>query len=750
MEKQNKLSKNRSICELLAPAGSKEAFIAAIESGADAVYAGGNLFNARINAHNFELAELEEAVRFAHKRDVKVYITINVLLKAEELQEALEYAKRLYEMGVDAIIVQDIGFANLVRNYLPGFELHLSTQASVFDKYGVIQAMELGFSRVVPARELSINEIETLCRETPCEIEVFCHGAICVCYSGQCQMSRYIGGRSGNRGACAQPCRLQYKSLDEYGEIKETSILSPSDMSMIDHLDKLCEAGVHSLKIEGRMKSPEYVAVVTSIYRKYLDIYAKNGSYEVSKEDRLALSQIFNRGFTSAYLNEHNPKDFMSGEISKHKGIEIGKVINANAGRNLITISSNKELRLGDGIEIRGKDIRAGNVVTYLKEDGKGVYTVGDIKERVEKGCPVYRITSKEQIDLAASSYKDKDWNTGKFKRKTMIKIRCTESDGKIQLSISDENGTISVVNETEHFAPAETSAKARISKALCKLGGSPFDVEKIDFKGEFYLKVQMSELNRFRRETLNLFEIALCESRSEYAKKGKPEVVLPNLLQSVKKDDTARLEIFFYSLDAYNNFDKAEVETKCRDSNMELNYLVPAVDLIIKNADDDRVVPYISNISKGMENRILLENEEKLWKLMRERGVYIGNLGTLALIKSLERKYRDIGGLRFYADYGFNAYNDETIRILRELGAKRVIASLETDDVHYGAIPLMVSEHRWEEEKFVDRKSKKYRIIKRNTSDQNIISATDFVDISSCIRKAKKDSMTVRIYVLG
>lgn len=257
-----------------------------------------------------------------------------------------------------------------------------------------------------------------------------------------------------------------------------------------------------------------------------------------------------------------------------------------------------------------------------------------------------------------------------------------------------------------------------------------------------------MSELNRFRRETLNLFEIALCESRSGYAKKGKPEVVLPNSLQSVKKDDTARLEIFFYSLDAYNNFDKAEVETKCRDSNIELNYLVPAVELIIKNADDDKMVPYISNISKGMENRILLENEEKLWKLMRERGVYIGNLGTLALIKSLERKYRDIGGVRFYADYGFNAYNDETIRILHELGAKRVIASLETDDAHYGAIPLMVSEHGWEEEKFVDRKSKEYRIVKRDTSDQDIISATDFVDISLCIRKAKQDSRTVRIYV--
>ena len=748
MEKQNSLSKNRNICELLAPAGSKEAFIAAVESGADAVYAGGNLFNARINAHNFELSEIEEAVRFAHKRNVKVYITINVLIKDEELLEALEYAKNLYEIGVDAIIVQDIGFANLVRKHLTGFELHMSTQASVFDKDGVFQAMELGFSRVVPARELSLAEIETLCKETPCEIEVFCHGAICVCYSGQCQMSRYIGGRSGNRGGCAQPCRLPYKSADRSGGTKETALLSPSDMSMIDHLDKLCEAGVRSLKIEGRMKSPEYVAVVTSIYRKYLDIYAKNGSYELSEEDRLALTQIFNRGFTSAYLNEQNPQDFMSGEISKHKGIEIGKVLNANVGRNLIKISSSKELRLGDGIEIRGKNIRAGNVVTYLKEDGKGIYIVGDIKDRVEKSCTVYRITSKDQIELAANSYKNKDWNEGKFLRKAKINIECNELDGKIQIRIRDENEIISVVNETERFEPAETSARERIAKALTKLGGSPFNAEKIDFNGEFCLRVQMSELNKLRRETLSLFESALCEGRNGYIKKGKPTLELPSSLLKAKRDDTARLEMFFYSLDEYKKFDRTETEAKCAESEVELSYLIPAADLVKEPYADERIIPYISNISKGKESEILSKNEETLWKLASKHGIYIGNLGTLAFIKTIERKYGHGESLHLYADYGFNVYNEETIILLQELGAERVIDSLETGGVHYGALPLMVSEHGWDESEFIDRKSKEYKIIKRDISDQDIIAATDFVDISACIREAKKQNKTVRIYV--
>ena len=438
----------------------------------------------------------------------------------------------------------------------------------------------------------------------------------------------------------------------------------------------------------------------------------------------------------------------MSGEISKHKGVEIGKVLNANAGRNLIKISSSKELRLGDGIEVRGKNIREGNVITYLKEEGKDVYIVGDIKDRVEKSCTVYRITSKDQIELAANSYKNKDWNEGKFLRKARINIECNELDGKIQIRISDESGIISVVNETERFEPAEISARDRIAKALTKLGGSPFSAEKIDFNGEFCLKVQMSELNKLRRETLSLFESALCEGRNGYIKNGKPTLELPSSLPKAKRDDSARLEMFFYSLDAYKKFDRTETEAKCAESEVELSYLIPAADLVKEPYADERIIPYISNISKGKEYKILSKGEEAIWKLASKHGIYIGNLGTLAFIKTLERKYGRGESLHLYADYGFNVYNEETIILLQELGAERVIDSLETGGVHYGALPLMVSEHEWDESEFIDRKSKEYKIIKRDISDQDIIAATDFVDISACIREAKKQNKTVRIYV--
>ena len=257
-----------------------------------------------------------------------------------------------------------------------------------------------------------------------------------------------------------------------------------------------------------------------------------------------------------------------------------------------------------------------------------------------------------------------------------------------------------------------------------------------------------MSELNKLRRETLSLFESALCEGRNGYIKNGKPTLELPSSLLKAKRDDSARLEIFFYSLDAYKKFNRSETEAKCTETKVELGYLIPAADLVEECPSDERIIPYISNISKGKESEILSKSEEELWKLASKHGIYIGNLGTLAFIKKLERKYGHGETLRLYADYGFNVYNEETIILLQELGAERVIDSLETDGVHYGALPLMVSEHGWDENEFIDRKSKEYKIIKRDISDQDIIAATDFVDISACIKEAKQDNKTVRIYV--
>ena len=261
--------------ELLAPAGDKESLIAAVQNGADAIYLGGTLFSARAFAKNFDDEQLQWAIQYAHLYDVKIYVTVNTLFKDAEIDALISYLDKLYEFQVDALIIQDVGLFDIVRTLYPDFEIHMSTQSSIMNHYGVNYFEKCGASRVVLARENTLEDIQSICQNTSIEIEVFVHGAMCVCYSGQCLMSSMIGKRSGNRGQCAQPCRLPYQLLkdDQVLPEKYPFILSPKDMMTIEHLGALIEAGVSSLKIEGRMKRPEYVASVTRAYRQAIDAF---------------------------------------------------------------------------------------------------------------------------------------------------------------------------------------------------------------------------------------------------------------------------------------------------------------------------------------------------------------------------------------------------------------------------------------------------------------------------------------------
>ena len=290
--------------ELLAPAGGMPQLKAAVQSGADAVYIGGGSFNARRSAKNFTAEEMKEAVDYCHLYGVKIHVAVNTLIKERELEGLLEYAGSLNDMGVDALIIQDIGAAKMIHAAFPDTELHASTQMTVTSLEGVRYLEEMGFSRVVLARELSKDEIEYICRHAKAEIEVFVHGAICQCYSGQCLMSSILGGRSGNRGACAQPCRLKYS----IGTKASGYLLSPKDMALINELEELRRMGVSSLKIEGRLKRAEYVSAVTGIYRKYLDFPKK-----VSHEDLTELKNAFSRtGFTDGYFQNKLGSAMMS------------------------------------------------------------------------------------------------------------------------------------------------------------------------------------------------------------------------------------------------------------------------------------------------------------------------------------------------------------------------------------------------------------------------------------------------------
>ncbi|WP_099468031.1 U32 family peptidase [Konateibacter massiliensis] len=310
---------NEKRVELLAPAGSLEGMKAAINAGADAVYIGGLMFGARAYADNLNEETLKYAIDYAHLHGRKLYLTVNTLLKNEELNGKLySYLKEYYEHGLDAVIVQDMGVFQFVREHFPQLPIHVSTQMSISGVEGVKMLQELGASRVVTARELSLKELREIYDETGMEIESFVHGALCYCYSGQCLMSSFIGGRSGNRGRCAQPCRLPYKVMKNGKQInsnKETYVLSPKDMCTIDIIPDIIEAGVYSFKIEGRMKKPEYAAGVARIYRKYIDLYLEKGrtGYRVAEHDRKELEDIFNRcGFNQGYYKTHNGRDMIT------------------------------------------------------------------------------------------------------------------------------------------------------------------------------------------------------------------------------------------------------------------------------------------------------------------------------------------------------------------------------------------------------------------------------------------------------
>lgn len=297
--------------ELLAPAGSYESMTAAICAGADAVYLGGQLFGARAYANNLDTEQLKQAIDYVHLHKKALYLTVNTLLKEEELQEKLyDYLKPLYEQGLDAVIVQDMGVFTFIREQFPKLPIHASTQMTLTGVHGAAMLKKMGAQRIVTARELSLEEIADIHREVDIEIESFVHGALCYCYSGQCLFSSIAGGRSGNRGRCAQPCRLPYSSNG-----KQQYYLSPKDLCTVSLLPELIEAGIYSLKIEGRMKKPEYTAGVVSIYRKYLDDYLSHGAgyrYQVKDSDAKILFDIYNRGgFTEGYYKKHNGKDMM-------------------------------------------------------------------------------------------------------------------------------------------------------------------------------------------------------------------------------------------------------------------------------------------------------------------------------------------------------------------------------------------------------------------------------------------------------
>ena len=335
--------------ELLAPAGNMEALIAAVQAGCDAVYLGLNSFSARAFAGNFSREELIEAVRYCHIRGVKVYVTMNTILYEPEIEAAKDQIQFLYDHDVDALLIQDFGLFHYVRTCFPDFEVHCSTQMHVHNMAGIEYMKTQGVKRVVLARETPIELVKKACK-SGMEIEVFAYGAICISYSGQCQFSVVTKQRSANRGMCAQCCRMKYHKEDGSEFEEGEYILSPKDLNVIDQLPKLLAAGVSSLKIEGRMKRPEYVWLITKTFREAIDAYYRNETYRVTKKRQEELKLMFNRGFSEGHLFHDDVTKRMSQYRPNHQGVVIGEVVDFYKGKVKVKLS--KPLYQHDGLRI--------------------------------------------------------------------------------------------------------------------------------------------------------------------------------------------------------------------------------------------------------------------------------------------------------------------------------------------------------------------------------------------------------------
>ena len=495
------MSQKGFIMELLAPAGTMENFMAALESGADAIYLGGKVFNARAHAANFGIDELREAVRLAHILDVSVYVTVNILIGDTELKDLEQYIKDLDSIGVDAIIVQDLAVAEIAKRVAPNIHLHGSTQMTAATLDAVRFYESLGFTRVVLARELSLKEIQHICKHCKAEIEVFVHGALCVCYSGQCLMSSFIGGRSGNRGACAQPCRLPYELLDSKGESvlpkHEAYLLSPKDLNYSEHMNELVAAGVTSFKVEGRMKKVSYVRQVIGTYREILD------EASILENQRKALASGFNRGFSTAYLEDTVGRQMMTVVAPNHQGKPIGE---SYTKKGEVYLSLTEPIEQGSLVKI----LQSNGSVTY--------YTVDDewtcVSDTLYKGRPAEGL-AVGQLYLASTPKNTKSRGLQEFTRKYDMSVYLSvgsngETNNTELTAILDSGLSVTVTNEyVPAIANKVPTSLEKVTEQLGRLGNTLFSLSYVDIPDGPYMW-PASVLNALRRDAVTALETAL------------------------------------------------------------------------------------------------------------------------------------------------------------------------------------------------------------------------------------------------
>lgn len=485
------IEKNKT--EILSPAGNKEAFLSAIHHGANAIYLGGLQFGARSQAQNFTTEEIIELISYAHLYDVKVYVTVNTLIKENEFDEVVEFIEELYLNNVDAIIIQDIGLATYLLNVYPDIVLHASTQMNIHSLEQAKFLKSLGFKRIVLGRECSIDTIKQIKENVDIELEVFVHGALCMSYSGNCLMSSFIGKRSGNRGKCAQPCRLLY-SLDDND--KPTYLLSPKDLMTLDKLNQLLDLNIDSLKIEGRMKRSEYVGLVTKIYSEAVDCYYSKKQFDFNTSFK-QLKELFNREFTKGYIFNETNKEFTNVKFSNHIGVKVGNVFKVND--NYIYIKLLEPLVNGDSIRIVGKREDAVTISEmYLNNCLVKQANIGDIvKIRCHKELDINAIvlkTSNIKLLNEVSNYQE---------IKLPLNGKVFVRNKKLVLVLNYNNITIEEESTIEVESSDNPNFKTRIYEQLNKINNTIYKFNKLELNIE-NIFLPISAINELRRNAID------------------------------------------------------------------------------------------------------------------------------------------------------------------------------------------------------------------------------------------------------
>ncbi len=738
--------------ELLAPAGSYESMTAAVAAGADAVYIGGSRFGARAYADNLTEERLIEALDFCHLYGVKLYLTVNTLLKEQELSELYDFLAPLYEHGLDAVIVQDLGALSYLRRQFPKLDLHASTQMTNQGADGAAYLESLGVKRVVTSRELSLKEIREIHKRTNLEIESFVHGALCYCYSGQCLMSSLIGGRSGNRGRCAQPCRLPYEFSKKSRETG-SYLLSPKDICTLSILPDILEAGVCSLKIEGRMKRPEYTAGVVRIYRKYLDLYEKKGKkgYRVDPADIEELKDLYNRGgFSKGYYQTKGSAEMMSTFRQNHFGTEGARILSVR--KNLMTAKAMEELHKGDVLESAtlSSDVKKGAVFQLKTARGMTGKT-GEILHR----------TSNAELLKELSEYQ----SFGFLKVKINGKLRISMGKPAI-LSLYYKDFEVTSSGQAAERARSVALTEEEISRQMKKTGNTPFIFEKLEVELEEGCFLPVQALKELRRNGLSmLMEKILQSDRREPAGKQSPRV-LPEQNQT---DQPAVSALAF-------SFEQAEALLSVRG--IFRIYLESR--LFLENPDKaEKLLAAI--LERGVQGYIAMPfifredvkaqyEQEPFRRLLKQAdGYLIRNLETMVFLK--ENGFTQ----NWIADAGLYTYNQEGRYFLKQAGFLEDTAPLElnvselkerrmegSELIVYGRTPVMVSaqclkrttgncDRRKEWNFLTDRKGMKFPVYNDCDSCTNLIfnSAPTFLyqnekEIRRLLPKSLRLSFTV------